>query len=159
MVVIKPEHVRYLSGFWGYSTRPEYASPRRLVALVVPASGQPTLIVPKIEFNFARRRTWLTDVRLGSDNCFGRSLTIVLAGGEESKGGAVAVDDEPPAAPGRRALGWTDRSLKKKRSAHVWNPHYRPTGSSLYEQAQTVLPGSRGRQDRYQRAYGAPHRT
>jgi Xaa-Pro aminopeptidase len=63
MVVIKPEHVRYLSGFWGYSTRPEYASPRRLVALVVPASGQPTLIVPKIEFNFARRRTWLTDVR------------------------------------------------------------------------------------------------
>jgi hypothetical protein len=24
-------------------------------------------------------------LRLGSDNCFGRSLTIVLAGGEESK--------------------------------------------------------------------------
>ena len=63
MVVIKPEHVRYLSGFWGYSTRPEYASPRRLVALVVPASGEPTLIVPKIEFNFASRRTWLRDVR------------------------------------------------------------------------------------------------
>lgn len=63
MVVIKPEHVRYLSGFWGYSTRPEYASPRRLVALVVPVTGQPTLIVPKIEFNYASRRTWLHDVR------------------------------------------------------------------------------------------------
>jgi Xaa-Pro dipeptidase len=63
MVVIKPENLRYLSGFWGYSTRPEYASPRRLVALVVPAVGQPTLIVPKIEFNFASRRTWLRDVR------------------------------------------------------------------------------------------------
>ena len=63
MVVIKPEHVRYLSGFWGYSTRPEYASPRRLVAVVVPASGEPTLIVPKIEFNFASRRTWIRDVR------------------------------------------------------------------------------------------------
>jgi len=63
MIVIKPENVRYLSGFWGYSTRPEYASPRRLVALVIPAAGEPTLIVPKIEFNFASRRTWLRDVR------------------------------------------------------------------------------------------------
>lgn len=63
MVVIKPEHVRYLAGFWGYSTRPEYAGPRRLIALVVPAAGQPTLIVPKIELNFARRRSWLADVR------------------------------------------------------------------------------------------------
>jgi Xaa-Pro aminopeptidase len=63
MVVIKPEHVRYLSGVWGYSTRPEYASPRRLVALVVPAKGDPVLIVPKIELNFASRRTWLRDVR------------------------------------------------------------------------------------------------
>lgn len=63
MVVIKPEHVRYLSGVWGYSTRPEYASSRRLVALVVSATGEPTLIVPKIELNFAARRTWIGDVR------------------------------------------------------------------------------------------------
>lgn len=63
MVVIKPEHVRYLCGLWGYSTRPEYAGPRRLVALIVPAKGDVTLIVPKIELNFARRRTGLSDVR------------------------------------------------------------------------------------------------
>lgn len=63
MLVIKPEHVRYISGFWGYSTRPEYAMPRRLICTVVPASGEPVLIVPKIEYNFAQRRTWLSDVR------------------------------------------------------------------------------------------------
>lgn len=63
MLVIKPEHVRYVSGFWGYSTRPEYAQPRRLVAVVVPSRGECTLIVPKIERNFALRRTHLKDVR------------------------------------------------------------------------------------------------
>jgi Xaa-Pro dipeptidase len=63
MVVIKPEHVRYLTGFWGYSTRTEYAMPRRLIALIVPQRGNVTLIVPKIEFNFAHRRTWISDVR------------------------------------------------------------------------------------------------
>src|ERR1700730_746655 len=63
MLVIKPEHVRYLAGFWGYSTRTEYAMPRRLIALVVPASGACTLIVPKIELNSARRQTWVADVR------------------------------------------------------------------------------------------------
>jgi Xaa-Pro aminopeptidase len=63
MIVVKPEHVRYVSGLWGYSTRPEYAMPRRLIAVVLPASGAPTLIVPKIEAVFARRATWLGDVR------------------------------------------------------------------------------------------------
>jgi Xaa-Pro dipeptidase len=63
VLVIKPEHVRYLTGFWGYSTRTEYAMPRRLVALIVPASGECTLIVPKIELNYARRQTWIGDLR------------------------------------------------------------------------------------------------
>jgi Xaa-Pro dipeptidase len=63
MLVIKPEHVRYLTGFWGYSTRTEYAMPRRLIALIVPASGESTLIVPKIELNYARRQTWIADLR------------------------------------------------------------------------------------------------
>jgi len=63
MVVIKPEHVRYLSGFWGYSTRTEYAMPRRLIALVIPRRGEVALLVPKIELNFAKRRSWISDVR------------------------------------------------------------------------------------------------
>ncbi len=63
MIVIKPEHVRYLTGVWGYSTRTEYAMPRRLIALIVPKHGDVTLVVPKIELNFARRRTWVGDVR------------------------------------------------------------------------------------------------
>ncbi len=63
MLVIKPENVRYLAGFWGYSTRTEYAMPRRLIALVVPERGECTLIVPKIERNYARRQTWIDDVR------------------------------------------------------------------------------------------------
>ena len=63
LIVIKPEHVRYVSGFWGYSLRPEYASPRRLIAVVVPANGECTLVVPKLEFLFGSRRTWMSDVR------------------------------------------------------------------------------------------------
>jgi Xaa-Pro aminopeptidase len=85
IVVIKPENVRYLSGVWGYSTRPEYAMPRRLVALVLPRQGEPTLIVPKIEFLFARRRTWISDVRhhvewTSADGIFGGGalLNVVL---------------------------------------------------------------------------------
>jgi Xaa-Pro aminopeptidase len=85
-LVVKPEHVRYLSGFWGYSTRPEYAMPRRLICVVVPASGEPVLIVPKIELNFARRRTWVPDVRChvewaSADEVYGgvALLTEVLA--------------------------------------------------------------------------------
>lgn len=62
-IVIKPEHVRYVSGFWGYTTRPEYVGPRRLTAVVVPAKGEPTLIVPKLERAYAQRRSWFTDVR------------------------------------------------------------------------------------------------
>lgn len=63
MLVIKPENVRYLTGVWGYSTRTEYAMPRRLIALIVPASGDCTLIVPKIEQLYAQRQTWISDVR------------------------------------------------------------------------------------------------
>jgi Xaa-Pro dipeptidase len=53
-IVLRPGNVRYLTGFWGYATRAEYFEPRRLIALVVPRSGRPLLIVPKIEFEFAR---------------------------------------------------------------------------------------------------------
>jgi Xaa-Pro aminopeptidase len=63
LLVIKPEHVRYITGLWGYSTRTEYAMPRRLICAVVPASGDPVLIVPKLEFLFAKRRSWFADVR------------------------------------------------------------------------------------------------
>jgi Xaa-Pro aminopeptidase len=63
MVVIKPEHVRYLSGVWGYSSRTEYAMPRRLIAVVVPQRGDLTLVVPKLELLVAQRRTWISDVR------------------------------------------------------------------------------------------------
>lgn len=63
MLVIKPENVRYLTGVWGYSTRTEYAMPRRLISAIVPAKGDCTLIVPKIEQIYARRQTWIADVR------------------------------------------------------------------------------------------------
>jgi Xaa-Pro dipeptidase len=63
LLVIKPENVRYITGLWGYSNRTEYAMPRRLICAVVPASGEPVLIVPKLEYLFARRRSWFADVR------------------------------------------------------------------------------------------------
>jgi Xaa-Pro dipeptidase len=63
IIMIKPEHVRYVSGFWGYSARPEYAQPRRLTAVLLPAKGEPTLVVPKLERQFAQRRTWFNDLR------------------------------------------------------------------------------------------------
>lgn len=46
-----------------------------------------------------------------------------------------------------------DLFLKKKRSAHVWNPHHRPTGSPLHKQAQAPSAGTRGRDDRNRRAH------
>jgi len=63
LLVIKPENVRYISGLWGYSNRTEYAMPRRLISAVVPASGEPVLIVPKLEYLFAKRRSWFADIR------------------------------------------------------------------------------------------------
>lgn len=63
LLVIKPENVRYVTGLWGYSSRSEYAMPRRLICAVVPAVGEPVLIVPKLEYLFAQRRSWLADIR------------------------------------------------------------------------------------------------
>ncbi|MGV1954158.1 M24 family metallopeptidase [Agrobacterium sp. 22-214-1] len=63
LLVIKPENVRYVTGLWGYSSRSEYAMPRRLICAIVPAVGEPVLIVPKLEYFFARRRSWLSDIR------------------------------------------------------------------------------------------------
>ncbi|BCH27879.1 M24 family metallopeptidase [Mesorhizobium sp. L-8-3] len=63
LLVIKPENVRYITGLWGYSNRSEYAMPRRLICAVVPASGEPALIVPKLEYLFAKRRSWFADIR------------------------------------------------------------------------------------------------
>ncbi|MGA2080282.1 MAG: Xaa-Pro peptidase family protein [Holophaga sp.] len=63
LLVIKPENVRYITGLWGYSSRTEYAMPRRLVCAVVPASGEPVLILPKLEYLFAKRSSWFTDIR------------------------------------------------------------------------------------------------
>jgi Xaa-Pro aminopeptidase len=37
--------------------------PRRLIALIVPRRGDVVLITPKIELNFAKRRSWVPDVR------------------------------------------------------------------------------------------------
>ena len=54
-LVIRPSNVRYLLGFRGYANRPEYSEPRRLICLVIPADGQPLLVVPKIEFSLARQ--------------------------------------------------------------------------------------------------------
>lgn len=52
-IVTKAPNIRYLTGFWGYATRAEYSEPRRLIALIVPKSGHPLLIVPKIEYEYA----------------------------------------------------------------------------------------------------------
>jgi Xaa-Pro dipeptidase len=52
-IVLRPGNIRYLTGFWGYATRAEYFEPRRLLCLVVPQSGTPLLVVPKIERTFA----------------------------------------------------------------------------------------------------------
>ena len=56
-IVMRPANIRYLTGYWGYATRAEYFEPRRLIALIVPRSGRPLLITPKIEFEYARQAT------------------------------------------------------------------------------------------------------
>jgi Xaa-Pro aminopeptidase len=56
-VITKAPNIRYLTGFWGYVTRAEYSEPRRLIALIVPSTARPLLIVPKIEHEFALAAT------------------------------------------------------------------------------------------------------
>jgi Xaa-Pro aminopeptidase len=61
-IITKAPNIRYLTGFWGYATRAEYSEPRRLIALVVPKVGQPLLIVPKIEYEYAVAATQGTGI-------------------------------------------------------------------------------------------------
>lgn len=56
-VVMRAANIRYLSGFWGFASRAEYSEPRRLTCLIVPKSGTPLMIVPKIEYEFAKAAT------------------------------------------------------------------------------------------------------
>lgn len=63
-IITKAPNIRYLSGFWGFVTRAEYSEPRRLVALVVPKVGNPLLIVPKIEYEFAVAATKGTGIKV-----------------------------------------------------------------------------------------------
>lgn len=56
-IVMLPSNLRYLTGFWGYAARAEYFEPRRLLCFVVPRSGQPLLVIPKIERTFAQAAT------------------------------------------------------------------------------------------------------
>ncbi|MDD9731551.1 Xaa-Pro peptidase family protein [Mameliella sp. AT18] len=63
-IITKAPNIRYLSGFWGFVTRAEYSEPRRLVALVVPKDGNPLLIVPKIEYEFAVAATMGTGIEV-----------------------------------------------------------------------------------------------
>lgn len=63
-IVLQPGNLRYLSGFWGYTTRAEYFEPGRLTCLVVPQSGTPLLVVPKIERSFAEAATKRVSLRI-----------------------------------------------------------------------------------------------
>jgi Xaa-Pro dipeptidase len=63
-ILLQPGNVRYLSGFWGYATRAEYFEPGRLTCLVVPQSGRPLLVVPKIERSFAEAATKRLSLRI-----------------------------------------------------------------------------------------------
>ncbi len=63
LLVIKPENVRYVSGLCGYHRRPEYALPRRLIAVVIATTGEPCLIVPKLEHKLALELSWIQDLR------------------------------------------------------------------------------------------------
>lgn len=55
MVLMEPEHIYYLAGFWGYGTS------RRVVA-VIPQEGSCALISPCIEAAYARSSTWMEEV-------------------------------------------------------------------------------------------------
>lgn len=56
VVVLSPVNLRYLSGFHSNA----YSRP---LALVVPTSGDPTLLVPKLEEHQAHDLSWVTDIR------------------------------------------------------------------------------------------------
>lgn len=63
-IVIHPANIRYLTGFWGYAARAEYFEPRRIICVVVPQTGRPLLVVPKIELTFAQAATDGLDLQI-----------------------------------------------------------------------------------------------
>ncbi|CAP64154.1 hypothetical protein pRALTA_0513 (plasmid) [Cupriavidus taiwanensis LMG 19424] len=63
---------------------------------------------------------------LGGDNHFVRRSDKHLGRWRELGGGVAAGEFPPPAAPSWPGSTMADRI--NKRSVHVWNPYYRPTG-------------------------------
>ncbi|WP_240991466.1 hypothetical protein [Cupriavidus taiwanensis] len=73
-----------------------------------------------------RRGRDLAENALGGDNHFVRRSDKHLGRWRELGGGVAAGEFPPPAAPSWPGSTMADRI--NKRSVHVWNPYYRPTG-------------------------------
>ena len=85
-IIYDQDNVYYLSGYWGYLGM-QFGRP---TMVVVPRSGDCTLITPGLEGEMARNLTWVVDVREWSDGVDGEWVTPLhnlLSGKENLKVG------------------------------------------------------------------------
>ena len=163
-LIMKPANLRYLTGFWGYATRPEYFEPRRLIVLVVPQNGEPVLVVPKIEFDFAKAATRGLQLEIRrhvewsekgeTEDAWGVARDFVMKAGITS--GTLTVEKQHLTVRAFAALessfpqftiqegsGWVDRMRMIKEPVEIeLMRHCGELASSMYEvQAEALARG------------------
>jgi Xaa-Pro aminopeptidase len=81
-IIYDQDNVYYLSGYWGYLGM-QFGRP---TLVVVPGSGDCTVITPGLEGEMARSLTWIVDVREWSDGVAGEWVTPLhnLFGGKQN---------------------------------------------------------------------------
>lgn len=72
-VIHDPDNIFYLSAYWGYLSM-QFGRP---TLLVVPRSGECTIITPSLEAEMGRKMTWVEDVMEWSDGVDGEWVTCL----------------------------------------------------------------------------------
>ncbi len=93
-IIHDPDNIYYLAGFWGYLGM-DFGRP---TILVIPATGEPTLITPGLEAEMAADMTWIEDIREWTDGIGGEwqaLLDDVIDGSTRSRAGAEPLKTHP----------------------------------------------------------------
>ncbi len=88
-VIQDPDNIYFLAGFWGYLGM-DFGRP---TILVIPRTGEPTLITPALEAEMAGNMTWIVDVREWTDGIHGEWRSLLDGLLEDSIG--IRIGGEP----------------------------------------------------------------
>jgi Xaa-Pro dipeptidase len=149
LLLSTPENVTYLTGYEtiGYSS---------FLCLIVPAEGEPTLVVREMELDVARGTTWLSRFEIVSDGDDAIARTRETVRGAVGAGARVAVEETAPfltartwkalvaavrADPDADATGIVERSRRVKSSEEL---EYIRAACRLVEAGMRAAVGAAG---------------